>query len=251
MSDQTTPETEVPVEATDAPAAVETESTQSAVETVVEAPADTTDSPAEPVVAEAAPVDTPAAPQQTETAGAAEVVAAVVAATTIVEPEVVETAPAVEMTAFQKKIAEVLAKGTVEQVSLITKLNAYLEEMKPGKPMIGDVGVIHQHQLWRTIYTTIESAPADQFKSLWSILLAFFHEYADEVFHESYVYRFSEHWKHSKNELDGFQRIVNLIKVSANPKTRGETTKQVDLDKTLAQPFSEEGRNRLINFYKK
>lgn len=178
-------------------------------------------------------------------------VAAAVAVTSITPPEVVDTPAQPELTAFQKKLAEVLAKGTVEQVSLITKLNAYIEEMKPGKPMSGDQGVIFQHQLWRTIFTTVENSPADQFKNLWSIILAFFHEYADGVFHESYVYRFSESWKFSKIELDGFQRIINLLKVSANPKTRGETTKQVDLDKTLSLPFSEEGRNRLLNFYKK
>lgn len=178
---------------------------------------------------------------------------AVAAAAEAALPVVAETLPVVEvqLSAFQKKMAEIAAQGTPEQSGLIAKLNNYLEDMKPGKPMTGESGVVKQFQLWRTIFSTIENSPIEQFKSLWSIVLAFFHEYSEGVFHESYVYRFSEHWKHSKQELDGFQRILNLIKVSADPKTRANTAKQVDLDKTLAQPFSEEGRNRLLSFYKK
>jgi hypothetical protein len=209
--------------------------------TVVE----TTNEVAQEAVTAAASVaeETPAAAPVTET-----VAAAIAAAPVVVEAVSTVT---VELSPFQKKMAEIIEKGTPEQSGLIARLNTYLEDMKPGKPMSGDHGVTKQYQLWRTIFNTIEHAPAAQFKSLWSILLAFFHEHADGVFHESYVFRFSEFWKHSKQELDGFQRILNLIKVSADPKTRGETAKQVDLDKTLSQPFTEEGRNRLLGFYKK
>lgn len=222
-----------------------------------EAPvAEVVETPVTPEVVVEAPVaEAEASVTETPAVVAAPVVveSAVAAAAAAAAPVVAETQPVAEiqLSAFQKKMAEITAKGTPEQCGLIAKLNNYLEDMKPGKPMTGENGVVKQFQLWRTIFSTVENAPAEQFKSLWSILLAFFHEYSEGVFHESYVYRFSEHWKHSKQELDGFQRILNLIKVSADPKTRGETTKQVNLDKALSQPFSEEGRNRLLGFYKK
>lgn len=230
---------------------------QTAAEEVVEP--QQVEAPAETPVAETVAPEQEVAEQQGEAAAEtpeaapAVVESAVAAAAKAAEPVVEETQSAAEvpLTAFQKKMLEVATQGTPEQSGLIAKLNNYLEDMKPGKPMTGEAGVVKQFQLWRTIFSTIENAPAEQFKSLWSIILAFFHEYSENVFHESYVYRFSEHWKHSKAELDGFQRILNLIKVSADPKTRGNTMKQVDLDKTLAQPFSEEGRNRLLAFYKK
>ena len=222
------------------------------VQETEEAPVADTVAPEAAVVAETATaseaptvVETPAPETVLESA----VAAAAAAAAPVVE-EAVATVTA-ELSAFQKKMVEIATKGTPEQTGLIAKLNTYIDEMKPGKPVHGDVGATKQYQLWRTIFSTIEHAPVEQFKSLWSILLAYFHEHADGAFHESYVFRFSEFWKHNKLELDGFQRILNLMKISADPKTRGETSKQVDLDKTLAQPFSEEGRNRLLGFYKK
>lgn len=235
------------------------ENVQDQAATTEAAPEATQETPVTETAAPETAAETPVAKVEETAQEAAPVVesavaaAAAIAAPAAVEPVVAEAVPtvAVELSAFQKKMAEISAQGTPEQSGLIAKLNTYVEDMKPGKPMTGDTGVVKQHQLWRTIFSTIENAPVDQFKSLWSIILAFFHEHASGAFHESYVYRFSEHWKHSKMELDGFQRIINLIKVSADPKTRNATTKQVDLDKTLAQPFSEEGRNRLIGFYKK
>lgn len=236
VQDQAAEETKAPEVTTETTAAESTASETSA-ETPVDVP---------PVVEEVAQAITPVV----ESAVAA---AAAIAAPIVAEPVIAEAVPtvAVELSPFQKKMLEISAQGTPAQSGLIAKLTTYVEEMKPGKPMTGDAGVVKQHQLWRTIFSTIENAPVVEFKSLWSIILAFFHEHADGAFHESYIYRFSEHWKHNKLELDGFQRIINLIKVSADPKTRNATTKQVDLDKTLAQPFSEEGRNRLIGFYKK
>lgn len=224
------------------PAAEEVVAEETLPETV-----ETTEQVAE--VVEAAPEVQ--APVVTETAApAAEAPAAVEEVQPAAEPEVVAAEPALPLTEFEKTIQNLKATGTSDQVALIGNLEQYIERMAPGKPNDGKSGSQNQLSLWNMMKNLLERAPDAQFRNLWSILLAYFHEFEASVFKESHVYRFTEHWAGSRRELDGFLQILNLVKVSANPKTRGETKKQVDLEKSI-QSLSETGRKRLISFYSK
>lgn len=201
----------------------------------VETPAEETPVVAEPTVQEATPVQS-----------VAEAVSPVVET----PAEVVEAAPARELTAFESQIEKLKATGTSEQVALIGNLEAYMEKMKPGMPVAGNEGAATQLGFWLMIKNLLTNASEGQFRNLWSIVLAFFNEYQGSVFHEAYIYRFSEHWTQSKKELDTFHRILNLIKVSADPKTREQTKKQVDLEKVV-HSLPGAASQRLLGFYSK
>lgn len=190
------------------------------------------ETPAQDPVVDAAPADTAAT------------------STTDTPPDVVEATPARELTAFEQQIEKLKQTGTSEQLALVGNLEAYMEKMKPGMPVAGNEGAAHQLGFWLVLKNLLTNASEGQFKNLWSIVLAFFHEYEDKVFHEAYIYRFSEHWTQSKKELDTFHRILNLIKVSADPKTRAETKKQVDLEK-IVHSLPDVAGQRLIGFYNK
>ncbi len=169
----------------------------------------------------------------------------------VVAPAVVKTAEPAKAGDFESRIANLKLTGTSEEKGLIYTFEAYIEGMRPGVPVSGEKGNQFQYTLWRALFNIIHNAPVAQFKTLWQLVLEYFKVYHGSVFDDRYLNRFSEFWKQNRKELDGFQRLLNLIKLTANPATREQGLKQVDLDKTLSAVFSDEGRNRVISFYKR
>lgn len=150
---------------------------------------------------------------------------------------------------IQEYLDNVKANGTVLQKNLIAALDKYLEDLKPRKPVTVDKGANIQYLFWKTLQSAIENSSQEEFKSLWTIVLAYFNLFKDEAFHERYVYRFAEYWTASEDELSAFQRLLNLIKLTADPKERALGLKQVNVEKSLELIFSEQGRQKLLNFY--
>lgn len=171
------------------------------------------------------------------------------------EEEEVATAPTVTekqvstSTEFEQLIAGLENTGTEAQKQLIYSFKRYIAAMAPGVPTDGPVSVRHQYMLWKTISSVIENSPAEEFKKLWNIILAYFNTYKDGVFHERYILRFSEYWHYNIDELNAFQRIINVIKLTADPETRLKSLREVSLSRSLAEGFSEAGRTRLLGFY--
>lgn len=161
---------------------------------------------------------------------------------TKVEPEAISD--------FLSKVEEMKVSGTSAQKILIASIEKYVKDMAPGKQIEVNAGARSQYSLWKAISYVVETAPAEEFKKLWSILLAFFEEYKDKAFHDRYVFRFSEYWMWPLVELNGLHRIINLIKLTSNAKERAKGLKQVDLDRSLAEGFSDEARQKLISFYR-
>lgn len=174
------------------------------------------------------------------------------------EPEapVVNTEPVVELSQepqasdFDTRIAALKATGSQATQILIASLEKYIADMKPGKPMPETAGARNQYNLWKAISYVAETAPGDEFRRLWNLLLSYFEQYKDGVFHDRYVFRFSEQWMWSQYELNGLQRIINLIKLTSNQSTRSANLKKVVLDKTLAEGFSDDARQKIVTFYK-
>jgi len=170
---------------------------------------------------------------------------------TKVKPSVVVKETQVDnSTAFQKTIAKIKESGTASEKGLVASIELYMEKLKPGVPVNETDGARIQYNLWKTISALLESYPDSEFKRLWYILLAYFEEYKDAAMHERYIFRFAEYWSWSDTELFGFQRIINIIKLTSNPTTRSSELKKVDLDRSLEVGFSDKARQRVINFYK-
>lgn len=165
------------------------------------------------------------------------------------QPEVVLTTNT-NVTDFQSMVKAVKDGNNIYQKSLVVALENYIRDMAPGIPMDSDKGARFQHTLWKSISYIAEQIPVEEFKKCWSLLLAFFHEYRKGVFHERYVFRFSEFWIWSEDELNAFQRVLNLIKLTTDSTTRNTELRHVDIDRTLSVGFSDEARQRIVNFYK-
>lgn len=139
--------------------------------------------------------------------------------------------------------------GTVSQKNLIAALEKYLEDMRPRKPILSEKGAEFQYQFWKTLQAVAEHSSNEEFKSLWTIILAYFDKYQEEAFHYRYVNRFSEYWSHDVDELSAYQRLINLIKLTAVPKERALGLKQINLNLSLGLVFSEQARQKITNFY--
>jgi hypothetical protein len=165
------------------------------------------------------------------------------------EPVVVPNSTPVEpVSDFKAAIAAVLASGKINHIVLVETLDNYVTRMAPGVPITEVAGAKEQYSLWKAIKTVVEGKPQD-FKQLWNIILAYFNEYENSTLHDKYVFRFSSSLNMEKSEIDAFYRILNLIKLTANPGNRASGLKQLSLNKTLEIGFSEEGKQRILSFY--
>lgn len=160
-----------------------------------------------------------------------------------------ETKPAVA-TELDVALDKMKTTGTKAEIALVNSLEAYLTGMRPRTVIDPETGARFQHSLWQTLRNVIQNSPEGEFKRLWSIVLAFAHEHENGIFNGRYIMRFAESWRHDLDELDAFQRLLNLINLTANPALREKGLRQVDLTRSLDKGFNEHGRGRLVSFYK-
>ena len=180
------------------------------------------------------------------------------AAPAVIEPPKVEPKVVVEVQktttpepteGLSVMLAAMRKDGSASQKGLIYALDTYVERMAPGKPMDAETGAKHQHALWKAVQNVIESSPDGEFKRLWSILLAYAEEHKNGVFGDRYLFRFADQWHQSESELTAFQRAMNLVRLTSNPRARAKGLKQVDLQRSLEETFTEQGRARVLGFY--
>lgn len=165
-----------------------------------------------------------------------------------VQASVVDT-QSIPLDAFDEKIKDLKLNGTPAQKSMISTLENYIREMKPGKSIYNPgVGARLQYNLWRMISSIIHDSP-DEFKTNWNLLLAFFEKHKDGVFHDHYINRFTEAWAWSEDDSVAFQQLAHLIKHTANRQTRQKNIKTINLPAALSKGLTEEGRQRLVMFY--
>lgn len=166
-----------------------------------------------------------------------------------VEAPVVEQATEVVQDNFEATFDKIAQTGSTHEKALINALKTYVSTMAPGQTMDPDAGASRQYHLWMSLRSVIQAAPEQEFKRLWSIVLAFAEKYKDAAFGERYVMRFAEYWRQDTDELTAFQRLINLIKLTCDPQTREKGLRQVDLTRSLDKGLSEQGRSRIISFY--
>ena len=160
------------------------------------------------------------------------------------KPPVVDT----KVLSFKEALENIRQNGTLTQKLLVDSLDRYVSRMAPGIPIANDKAALEQQNLWRTIKTVAEGNPSE-FRACWNIILGYFNEYEKSVFHDYYVFRATESLNMEKTDITAFQRILDLIKLTAKPETRDVGLKQVRIGDSVALSFSEEARQRILAFY--
>ena len=116
---------------------------------------------------------------------------------------------------------------TVNEMAIHEALTKYVEGMAPRKPILPDDGANFQLQLFRTL-SSVLNRPGQEFFPIWTVVLNFAYEHRNGAFHPRYLYRFFPHLKLQKQDIRNFERILNLIRVTADPRTRMIGIKQID-----------------------
>lgn len=147
---------------------------------------------------------------------------------------------------FQALIAKAKSSGLVSLY--FNNLASYIEEMRPKKVNPLPAALRQQQSLYSTILG-ICNRLEDDFYPVWTALLAVFQEHRDGVFHERYVNRHMDNINLGTSEIAAFQNLLNLIRLTADPRSRALGLKQVDFTRTLQHALTDAARARLGNFY--
>jgi hypothetical protein len=145
-------------------------------------------------------------------------------------------------------IEKAQAEASTYGKMVLEQLKGYIDSMAPKKLLSTADTVRWQVQLYRVLSNTVNRLD-DDFFLVWGTILKAFHSQKDGVFHESYVFRAMEHVTLSKEDQAAFQRLLNLVKLTASLQGRQAATRQVDFKKTLEFGVNEAGKQKLFNFY--
>ena len=190
-----------------------------------------------------------AAPKVVEVSSAPVVKPVVVAPAPIPKATNLASQATVHTNDFASYIAKTKLTGTHTERAFISQIEDYVAKMKPGQIVTPEEGANHQLNLWRLIKTTLANATGE-FNTLFGMLLGYAYAHKNGVFHDRYIFRFSENFTFNPEEIQAFQAILNLVNVTCIPGDRKALLRQVDLHRTLAVYFDEPTRQRVVAFYK-
>lgn len=137
---------------------------------------------------------------------------------------------------------------STEMRGFIRNIINYVEAMAPRKILPLNQALQWQVTLYKSL-AGIANRADDDFLKIWRAVLGVFHEHKDGVFGESYVFRHFDNMALDKNNCAGFRNILNLIKLTADPKGRKLGLKQIDPQRALQHGLSDHGREALSKFY--
>lgn len=195
---------------------------------------------AEPVTATPAPAPTPVSAPAPAPTPAPKVM---VKEKTAVAKPVTDTS-----STAQAEFDRLLGQVPAVRRAPIQRLQEYIDMMHPKRPLSVEEGVRHQVALFKTIQNVINRED-EYFRPLFSAILALFDLHKAGVFHETNVFRFMDNITLPDNERKAFQRLINLIKVTAAKSSRSTAIKQVNLQDSLRFGLTDEGRQRVNDFF--
>jgi hypothetical protein len=124
------------------------------------------------------------------------------------------------------------------QTMISNVLGTYLTTMGPAVPVSVDAGAAQQLNLYRMLMNVV-NRPGVEFTPLWTQILTFANENINGVFAPKYLFRFFSNLRLPVIDIRNFERLLNLISVTANPQTRAVGIKSVDMKvilKNMSQP---------------
>jgi predicted secreted protein len=133
-------------------------------------------------------------------------------------------------------------------INYVNELLDYSVKMAPSQTMTREQGAVNQAALFNTIISIIDHSGKD-FRIAYSAMLSIFNEYKKGAFNGAYVLRFMEEVSLNKNKRTAFIKLINLISMTADSKTRKEALKHIDLKRELVGSISDEGKMRITAFY--
>lgn len=145
-------------------------------------------------------------------------------------------------------LATLPAATRINLTALAERLDAYIQAMKPGRPVDPRQGASLQQALWNAIKHVL-ARPPHEFNLMYSELLFVINQHRAGVFSERYVYRFLNEVKLSARELRNFERVMNLLMSTCNPATRHLAVQQIDMRSVMRDMNDESVVEKLLSYY--
>lgn len=168
-------------------------------------------------------------------------------------PEPIVSPVAAPVSEYSDNLTQILAMvkqtNNAAVINYVNELMDYAKKMAPAQTMNSEAGAINQAGLYTTIVNIIDHSGAD-FRIAFSALLCIFHEYRNAAFGGAYVLRFMDSVSLNGARRKAFIKIVNLLSMAANPKTRKAALKHIDLKREILPPFGEASRMRIESYLK-
>lgn len=152
-------------------------------------------------------------------------------------------------TGFKALVENEKQNGTVSAISFVAFFESYIKTMQPGRATSTAEVIRCQEGMLDNLTFVITTAPANEFKRLWNLAIAYFSEYKDSSLSPRYYGRGAKDWKRDPGQFLVLTSLVNLLEVSATD--IDSVHSQVDVGAIADKGFSEEARGRLIGFYSK
>jgi len=153
-------------------------------------------------------------------------------------------------TEIDNALKRVLVGVSADKVALFAVVTNYIRKMAPRQPMTIEDGRRYQASFSNILKVILNQKDTDgDFDKCLTALLRVFDLASKSTLSEHYVFRFLEHVEMTTEDIGTFTRIVNLLSITAPVKGRKEALKQIDFNKTLRTGFSDEARQRIMNFY--
>jgi hypothetical protein len=159
---------------------------------------------------------------------------------------VVEAAPVSNLDQVRVLVKQT---GNAALVNYMEELLEYADKMAPDKTMNTENGAMNQSGLYATIVNMLEHTGQD-FRIAFSALLCVFHEYRNGAFGGAYINRFMESVSLNASKRKAHIKMINLLAMTANPVTRKDALKHIDLKREVISPFTEETRMRIDSYFK-
>lgn len=153
-----------------------------------------------------------------------------------------------EDNSFEAKINRLRQSGTAAQKSVIAKMDLYFAQMKPGLPVDPVKGGAHQLAFYMALRQVCETEMTE-FREAFKLILEYFRQYKDGALGDRYIFRFTENIQLTNTAMRPFLGLINLLRVAAEAKSREQVLKQVDLTRSLETGFSDQARQRIIQFF--
>lgn len=186
---------------------------------------------------------------------ASEVTRPVVQTAAVVTPakvtEDIATAKVEKVTATAEGIftqyTDTIAKLSVSTQMRFTRLAAYVDAMKPGKPLTDSAGAAYQRMLLDVLVGIINSE--EDFNTAFGVLVQIFKQNRAGCFADTHAGRFVHALPGSSEERHAFQRLMNLMAVLGSLNDVTLIRKQVNLQHATAFMVTPAGRERLIAWF--
>ncbi len=186
-----------------------------------------------------------------------EIIKPMVATPTIVKKEVEELHSKLDLPVDLSPATTKLLNTLVEEkndlsINTIRNVLTYVKNMAPGQPVEATSGNKQQLDLYRSIVYMINNDSVSNFPLVYGLLLKIVDEFSEKgAFAPTHVFRFVNETHTNKEEIKGFNSLMNLLTATASNINRSNSAKMINFDRTLAIGFTDLGKARVLNFYSK